>query len=149
MANREDLKLGKCCLIVTGDRCGCQCYRANTSDETVCDVCWHDIGFHERGEESKTAGPASLLNQVLSGQALEEESIASELSQTFSRRNFANSSIKPRRNNQGSYRTFDPTVANFNNRRNRRETTKEMLIQTILLPDFGKSLQSPTSVQPK
>jgi len=147
-----DLNVGKCCRIEFGDRCGCQCYRATTSDNTLCDVCFHNIGFHERDEEKKTATPSSLLNQVLSGQTL-EESIASELNQTFSHRNFTSSSTRPRR---GSYRTFDPaTAANFNlsqsfNRRNRRvEAIKEMLIQTILLPDFGESLRSPVSTQSK
>ena len=154
MANHDKLKFGKCCLMVTGDKCGCQCYRPHTSDETLCDVCWRDIGFHEREKEDKTA-PPSLLNQVFSGRALEEESIASELSQTFSHRNLSNP-VRSRKNNQGSIRTFDPAATtNFNliqstSRRNRRmEVVKEMLVQTILLPDVGQSLRSPISTQLK
>src|SRR5437868_424660 len=98
----------------------------------------------------------SLLNQVLAERALEEKSIANELSQTFSHRNLANPSTRSRRNNQGSIRTFDPAAStNFNliqstSRRNRRmEVVKEMLVQTILLPDVGQSLRSPISTQLK
>ncbi len=53
-------------------------------------------------------------------------------------------------------RTFDPAATtNFNliqstSRRNRRmEVVKEMLVQTILLPDVGQSLRSPISTQLK
>ncbi|CAG8695288.1 7573_t:CDS:2 [Rhizophagus irregularis] len=71
-----------------GERCGYQCYRAYSQDNFICDVCFHNNGFHERGSASAiptyaiptststVSAPAaaqnSLLNQVLTGQALEE-----------------------------------------------------------------------------
>src|SRR4051812_29440432 len=92
----------------------------------------------------------SLLNKVLTRRALEEESIANELSQTFSHRNLANPSARARRNYQESIRTFDSAAAtNFNviiqstSRRNSRveSTIREAHIQVILLPDVGNSSQ--------
>src|SRR3954447_16582229 len=98
-----------------------------------------------------------FLCPALAGRALEEESIANELSQTFSHRNLANPSARARRNYQGSIRTFDPAAAtNFNviqstSRRNRRveSTIREAHIQVILLPDVGNSSQSLTLSQLK
>ena len=154
-------KLGKCCFIEAGDRCGCQCYRENISDQHTCDVCFHDAGFHEKVDDEKPM-PNSLLNQVLAGQALEEQSIANELSQTFSRRNLANPSVGARRNlynfsNQGSSINFDPVsgATNYslmqgrNRRRRQEEIIRETCIQVILLPDVGFTLKSPTAVQEK
>jgi hypothetical protein len=84
MSNHENSRLGKCYFLEAGERCGCQCYRANSQDNFICDVCFHDSGFHER--ENIPAAPAvltrgipistvsrpaaiqnSLLNQVLTG----------------------------------------------------------------------------------
>jgi len=160
MSDRENTYIGKCCYLEGGERCTCQCYRVNTQDEYLCDVCFHDIGYHERQYRetivSTTSTPnistsrsSSILNQVLTGQALEEQSIANELSQTFSHRN---PSIRPRRNQ----RNFDPVsgLTNYNaihGSRNRRrgEIIRESLIQVILLPDFGHELQSPLLTQDK
>lgn len=145
-------KLGKCCYSKAGERYGYQRYRENLSDNRVCDVCFHDTGFHEKEKENEeTVAPvapaisSSILNQVLTGQALEEESITNELSQTFSQQN---SSTRSRR---GAFRNFDPVFAitNYNltqsNRnRNRREVSarepRETLVQIILLSDVGYSL---------
>ncbi|SRR6266498_4101524 len=147
-------KLGKCCYSEAGERCGCQRYRMNFSNEHICDVCFHDAGFHEK-ENEETIIPAvpaasSLLNQVLAGRALEEESIANELSQTFSHRN-SSTSTRSRRINQ---RSFDPSIVQHTSRnRNRREVVirepRETPIQIILLPDVGQSLQSPMATQDK
>lgn len=81
-------KTWKCCFLEGGEICGCQCYRAYSQDNFICDVCFHDNGFHERENASAiptyaiptststVSAPAaaqnSLLNQVLTGQALEE-----------------------------------------------------------------------------
>ena len=109
MSNHENSKLGKCYFLEAGERCGCQCYRANSQDNFICDVCFHDSGFHERENIPTAPAVPSLLNRVLTGQALEDQSIANELNATFTRRNLANSSVRSsRRNNQGSLRNFDP-----------------------------------------
>lgn len=173
MSNHENPRLGKCCFLEAGERCGCQCYRTNSQDNFICDVCFHDSGFHERQNISATpavsthatptstvSAPAaaqnSLLNQVLTGHALEEQSIANELSQTFTRRNFSNSSIRSsRRNNQGSLRNFDPVqgAAYYNmpigRNRRREDSVRESLVQVILLPDVGYELPTPIASQSK
>src|SRR4051794_16683177 len=173
MSNHENSRLGKCYFLKAGERCGCQCYRANSQDNFICDVCFHDSGFHERENipaasavptrgipTSTVSGPAaaqnSLLNQVLTGQALEKQSIANELSQTFTRRNLVNSSVRSsRRNNQGSLRNFDPVqgAAHYNmyvgRNKRREEVVRETLVQAILLPDIGHELSSPIASQDK
>ena len=166
MSNHENQKLGRCCYLEAGERCGCQRYRVDTRHEHICDVCSHDSGFHEKKKEETTipvvpaftsaistrpaviSAPStsdSLLNQVLSGQALEEQSIANELRQTFTRRNLTN------RTQRGSFKNFDPatTITQSNRNRRREDVVKEFLIQVILLPDFGFEIQSPTTLQDK
>jgi hypothetical protein len=95
-----------------------------------------------------------LLNQVLTGQALEEQSIANELSQTFTR-NFSNSSIRSSRRNNRSLRNFDPVqgAAYYNmpigRNRRREDSVRESLVQVILLPDIGYELPTPIASQDK
>ncbi|CAB5181155.1 unnamed protein product [Rhizophagus irregularis] len=63
----------------------------------------------------------SVLNQLLAGRALEEQSIANELSKTFAQSRLVN-------NNQ----LFDP-----------------MCVTVIVLPDVGPQLKTPTITQPR
>jgi hypothetical protein len=154
----DDNKLGKCCYLEAGERCGCQRYRVNFSEELICDVCFHDRGYHEKDKETAAvpATNSSLLNQVFSGRALEEEAIASELNRTFSNRNTVNSYTRSRRE---PITNFDPIAAttNYNITQNSRSRSrsriirepKETRIQMILLPDYGHILQSPMITQEK
>lgn len=102
------VSLGKCCYIEDGERCGCQRFIAFEENRKNCEVCSHHSGYHEDTEvdsnrkristldelylqpnnsniiqENNTSLPNSILNQLLTGQALEEQSIANELSRTF------------------------------------------------------------------
>ncbi|GES79894.1 hypothetical protein GLOIN_2v1469659 [Rhizophagus clarus] len=147
MSNHENSNLGKCCFlegenISAAPAVSTYAIPTSTSTSTV---------------SAPVTARNSLLNQVLTGQALEEQSIANELSQTFTRRNFSNSSVRSsRRNNQGSQRNFDPVqgAASYYNmhvgrNRGREESIRESLVQVILLPDIGRELSSPMITQDK
>ena len=156
MNSRETLKFGKCCFIEASERCGCQRYRANLTEENICDICFHNIGFHEKIEEETVS---SITSSLLMARKVSEEFIANELNQTFSQRNTSNSFNRSRRNNQGLLKNFDPMTTAPNNNsilnrisRNRKEVIREpwsSLIQIILLPEFGPSLPSPMVMQEK
>jgi len=100
----------------------------------------------------------SILNQLLSGRALEEHSIANELNRTFTQNQFAASTeIRASNNNQG---VFNPSLG-FSNyslqqrgkRRRHLETKepkfKEMCISVIVLPEVGQQIKIPTVLQPR
>ncbi|CAG8689124.1 22975_t:CDS:2 [Rhizophagus irregularis] len=84
----------------------------------------------------------SVLNQLLAGRALEEQSIANELSKTFAQSRLVN-------NNQ----LFDLSLQMNRNKRRKhveiKPKIKEMCVTVIVLPDVGPQLKMPTIIQPR
>ena len=105
---------------------------------------------------SNITSNASILNQLLSGQALEEKSIANELNETFTKnRNYLpNSSTLPSIGMHGmgtpNFNSF--LASNYYNKNKKRKNVnvkiKETCITVIVLPDIGDDLQTPMISQP-
>lgn len=181
--NPQNVKVfGKCCHIESGDRCGCQRFIALENDEKNCEACYHHSSYHEDIKEndinrsnnrkristldelyspcnnpnisSSQETGNSLLNQLLSGRALEEQSIASELSRTFSRNQNQNRLTTSSSSIGGLATDFDPFLgaSNYRSSKNKKrkniEKVKEMCITIIVLPNIGVELQTPMISQP-
>jgi hypothetical protein len=95
----------------------------------------------------------SVLNQLLSGRALEERSIANELNETFTRnKNYLSTSTS---SSIGTRPNFDSVLASnyYNSNKNKRRKhmdakIKETCITIMVLPDVGDELQTPIISQP-
>jgi len=178
---QSDKLFGKCCHIESGDRCGCQRFIALENDEKNCEACYHHSSYHEDIKEINTNrlnnkpriqtldelySPSynnsnisssqetgnSLLNQLLSGRALEEQSIANELSRSFTQNQ---NHLTTTSSSSGRLATnFDPFsgASNYRNSRSKKrknmDNIKQTCITAIVLPNIGIELQTPMTSQP-
>src|SRR5581483_10274712 len=102
---------------------------------------------------SNTTSNTSILNQLLTGKALDEQAIANELSSTFIRnKNHLTASSTSSINTRGTRTNFDPSNYDDSNRNKRRKNVntkiKEICITVIVLPWVGDELQTPILSQP-
>jgi hypothetical protein len=106
---------------------------------------------------SNITSGTSMLNQLLSGRALEEQSIANELNETFTRnKNHLSTSTSSTMPSMRRTRpNFDSVLSSnyYNSNRNKRRKNldakiKETCITVIVLPDIGDELQTPIISQP-
>lgn len=98
-----------------------------------------------------TSNTSSILNQLLTGKALDEHAIASELSRTFIRNKNHLAASTSSINMCGTRPNFDVSNYDNSNRIKRRKNInikiKESCITVIVLPWVGDELQTPISSQ--
>ena len=99
-----------------------------------------------------TSNTSSILNQLLTGKALDEQAIANELSSTFIRNKNHLTASTSSINMRGTRTNFDPSNYDNSNRSKRRKNVnikiKEICITVIVLPWVGDELQTPILSQP-
>lgn len=99
-----------------------------------------------------TSNTSSMLNQLLTGKALDEQAIANELSRTFIRNKNHLTASTSSINTRKIPTNFDPSNYDNSNRNKRRKNVnikiKETCITVIVLPWVGDELQTPILSQP-